>query len=61
MGPTAGSSGLALIVGISEGTLGGLVASIFRGRRPRCGSESTGCSGKKYGTVRILNLALFLV
>ena len=25
MGPTAGSSGLALIVGISEGTLGGLV------------------------------------
>jgi len=25
MGPTAGSSGLALIIGISEGTLGGLV------------------------------------
>jgi len=27
MGPTAGSSGLALIVGISEGTLGGLVGA----------------------------------
>jgi hypothetical protein len=25
MGPTAGSSGLALIIGISKGTLGGLV------------------------------------
>ena len=25
MGPTAGSSGFALIIGISEGTLGGLV------------------------------------
>jgi hypothetical protein len=25
MGPTAGSSGLAFIIGISEGTLGGLV------------------------------------
>ena len=25
MGPTAGFSGLALIIGISEGTLGGLV------------------------------------
>jgi hypothetical protein len=25
MGPTAGSNGLALIIGISEGTLGGLV------------------------------------
>jgi hypothetical protein len=25
MGPTAGSSGLALIIGISEGTMGGLV------------------------------------
>jgi hypothetical protein len=25
MGPTAGSSGLALIIGMSEGTLGGLV------------------------------------
>ena len=41
MGPTAGSSGLGLIVGVLEGTLGGLVgaraflaASVpWRGRR----------------------------
>ena len=56
MGPTAGSSGLALTIGISEGTLGGLVGvqAFFAAADHVAvwGARAVG-PGKKYKTVRI--------